>query len=197
MTKPDVDAIFADFAARYRDGMAPDAMDYLERAGEMADELADMIRLFLTTAPLPDSTPATEARARARVEQVARTSTFADVLADARERHGLKKADVGRRLADALGFPAEATRVKGYYADLENGNLDPRRVHGRVIAALGDVLKAPTGWLEAARRAEWILPAAPAGPGFGRATRGADARPVEPRVRLRRDELDELFLGPL
>jgi transcriptional regulator with XRE-family HTH domain len=196
MGKSDLDAIFAEFAARYRAGTAPDAMDYLERAGERADELADMIRLFLTTASLPDATPATEARARARVEHPARTPAFADVLADARERQGLKKADVGRRLADALGLPAEASRVKGYYADLENGNLDPRRLNERVIAALGDVLKAPMGWLEAARRPEWILPAAPAAPGFGRATADADARPVPPPVRRRRDELDELFLGP-
>lgn len=197
MSRPDVDAIFADFAARYRAGTAPDAMDCLERAGERADELARMIRLFLTTASLPEPAPGTEARARGRVEHLARTPAFADVLADARKRQGLKKADVGRRLADALGLPTEASRVKGYYADLENGNLDPRRLHERAIAALGDVLNAPMGWLEAARRAEWIPPSAPVRPGFGRATAGPDARPVEARVRRRRDELDELFLGPV
>ena len=196
MAKPDLDAIFADFAARYRAGLAPDAMDYLEQAEESADELASMIRLFLTIAPLPDSTPVTEARARTRIEHVARTPAFADLLADARERNGLKKADVGRRLADALGFPAEASRIKAYYSDLENGNLDPGRLHKSVIAALGDVLKAPAGRLEAVRRGERILPSPPR-PGFARAATKPDSRPTKPRARRGLDELDELFLGPV
>lgn len=197
MGKPDIDALFADFAARYRRGTAPDALDYLERAGEGADSLSEMIRLFLITAPLADPTPATEALARARVEQGALMLAFGDVLADARHRHGLRKADVGRRLADALGFPAEATRVKGYYADLENGNLDPRRLHERVIAALSDVLSAPLEWLDAARRPEWALPSRLKSPGFARTTTATATRPEELSSRPLRDELDELFLGPV
>jgi hypothetical protein len=197
MDKPDIDGLFADFAACYRTGTAPHALDYLERAGEGADALSEMIRMFLITAPLPDPTPVTAALARARVERGARSPALADALAVARDRIGLRKADVGRRLADALGFPTEASRVKGYYSDLENGNLDPRDLHERVITALSEVLSAPKRLLEALQRTEWIPPSRLENPGFGRSTLTAATSVVEPRLPRSRDELGELFLGPV
>ena len=47
-----VDLLFDEFAASYARGEHPDARDYLERAGDARDALADLIDRFLAAAPV-------------------------------------------------------------------------------------------------------------------------------------------------
>ena len=53
----DVNALFDEFAIRRARGERPDIDDYLDRAGDAAAELADLIEGLLMSAPTPAPAP--------------------------------------------------------------------------------------------------------------------------------------------
>lgn len=99
-------------------------------------------------------------RYRAYVEAVERaeSASLAALLAEARERRGLTRAELARRLAVTLGLEAATAKVKRYYADLENGLLDPSGLRLPVLSALAQLLSVPRDRL-LSLQANWRPPA--------------------------------------
>lgn len=193
---PDVEALFEEFVARYHAGEAPDAYEYIERAGDEADALAAMIAAVLEVAPVPPSTEAARSRAL-RVPAIAELShaDFPTVLAVLRKRTGETRASFSERLAETLGIAHKAAKVKRYYADLENGLLPPSGLQMRVVEALADLLGTPASLLDAARATWRTRPATAADAAFLRAEAVPDKPFRKPETQAELDEVDELFLG--
>jgi hypothetical protein len=189
----DVDALFEEFVARYHTGEAPDALEYIERAGDEADELAAMIAAVLEAAPPPVVTELARERS-VHVPAVAALSEgdFTTALSALRRRTGETRASFSRRLADRLGVAHKAAKVKRYYADLENGLLSPIGLQRPVIEALAELLGTSPDLVDAARTGWRTRPTEPDA-AFPRAA--AAAEPLPQRGHLEPDEVDELFLG--
>jgi len=183
----DVARLFDEYAAAWARGERPDAREYLARAGEGEAELRELLDRFLT-ASLP---------AEPTEDEVAAMQAWAagqPPLLELRVRRGLTRASVVEALVGRLGLGEAATaKVAAYYHRLETGLLDPRGVSERVFAVLADALGARVDEL-----AVWRPP--PAAPAlYLRASEPdlsvvapASAAPEEPR-----DEVDELFTGPV
>jgi hypothetical protein len=195
---PDVETLFEEFARRYRTGETPDAWDYLERAGETANELAMMIATFLEVVPPP---PVSETVV-ARILQLPAVTAlgdaqFAPALTKVRKQRGETRASFSRSLAEALGVAHKSAKVKRYYADLENGLLSPAGLHPRVVRALADLLGVPESHVDAARSV-W-RPRRPdlAQAAYFRTEKTLRDVPPKPKEPVERDEVDELFIGGL
>ena len=181
----DVMQLFDDYAARFARGERPDVRAYLARAGEGADELGRLIDRYLEVAPArePDAEAVETARAWVQGEPP---------ILDLRRRRRLRRDEVVDALIGALGLDvAKRAKVKRYYAELETGQLDARRVDQRLLRALASLLRARAGELLTWRsrpaettfayfRLDAELPA------------GAAAAPSAPRI-AEPDEIDELF----
>ena len=128
--------LFDEFAVRYRRGERPDVLEYLDRAGDDRDTLADLIDRFLEAVP---------ARSPSEEEVVlleARTSSEPPILV-LRRRRGMTRGAVVDALVRALGLdPSKGGKVGRYYHELETGLLDPAPVDSRVWAALAEFLRA-------------------------------------------------------
>jgi hypothetical protein len=183
--------LFDEFATAYRGDEVPNVLDYLERAGDDADALADLIDRFLQAVPARESTEEEIVLAHARLEQEA------PILVLRRRRALTREAVVGA-LVDALGLdPAKSAKVRGYYSDLEVGVLDPKPVNRRVWDALAGILKANVRVLAGLRLEPPPAPAAaymrePTLP-QARLSESADA-PAPPAAEGP-DEIDRLFTG--
>jgi transcriptional regulator with XRE-family HTH domain len=191
----DVDALFEEFVARYHAGEEPDALEYLEQAGDEAEALAAMIAALVEAARVPPTTESARTRALevATVAAVAE-SDFAAALSALRRQTGDTRARFSRRLAEALGVAHKAAKVKRYYADLENGLLAPTSLQTRVVEALAELLDTSAEVVDAARASGRPRPTVALDASFLRAVpQDAVARTLE--ERLERDEVDELFLG--
>jgi hypothetical protein len=128
--------LFDDYAARFARGERPDARAYLARAGEEADELAQLIDRYLEGVPAPPADEESRALAAAWVEGE-------PPLLALRNERGLKRDAVVDALIGGLGLdPAKRKKVDRYYHRLETGLLDPRRVSRRVFEVLGETLRA-------------------------------------------------------
>jgi hypothetical protein len=182
---PDLDHLLDEFAARFARGERPDPRDYLRRAGEEADELAELIDAFLVAAgpPAPDA------------ETVALMEAWIagePPLLELRRRRGQRREAVVEAILGALGIdPAKRSKVAGHYHRLESGLLDTRRVDRRVLdaiaAAIGATVEELTVWAAPSRgtvAAEVYLRSA-ASPAAGVVAFRADV--AEP------DEVDVLF----
>jgi transcriptional regulator with XRE-family HTH domain len=193
---PDVQTLFEEFAARYRAGETPDACDYVERAGDTADELAMMIAIFLEVVPPPEVSET----ALARILQFSAFAAlgeaeFATALTEMRKQRGETRASFSRSLAEALGVAHKSAKVKRYYADLENGLLCPAGLHRRVVRALADLLGVPESHLDAARsvwrpRRPDLVQAA-----YLRTEKTLRDVPSKPEEPTEGDEVDDLFVG--
>ena len=181
--------LFDEFAFRRAQGERPDVREYLQRAGDHADELVPMLdRLLAATPPAGEPDLAVVAAFEARL-------AGEPALLALRTQRGITRDEVVSRLLDLLGVDSEKTaKVRRYYHELETGLLDPRGVATRVFTALGEVLRAdvealavwrpPPPSAEAAafyRAGDADLVAAP-----------APALAAEPEEW---DEVDELFRG--
>jgi hypothetical protein len=128
--------LFDEFAVRYRRGERPDVLDYLDRAGDERDALADLIDRFLEAAP---------ARKTSEEEVVlveARLSSEPPILV-LRRRRALARDTVVDALVRALGLdPSKRSNVGRYYHELETGLLDPAPVDSSVWTALAEFLRA-------------------------------------------------------
>ena len=137
--------LFDDFAARHARGERPDVREYLERAGEGADELAGLIDAFLKAAPRQEPTPETRAMMEAFTEGE-------PPLLRLRVHRRLTRDAVVEALVNGLNLDFRKTaKVRRYYHELETGLLDPARVDARVFSVLAKTLRARVADLVASR----------------------------------------------
>lgn len=128
--------LFDEFATAYRGGEAPDVLGYLERAGDDADSLAQLIDRFLQAVPARAASEEEIVLMQARLEHE-------PPLLVLRQRRRLTRDAVVSALVGALGLDtAKSAKVKGYFSDLEVGVLDPKPVNQRVWDALVGILDA-------------------------------------------------------
>jgi hypothetical protein len=184
----DVRDLFAEYADAYVRGDRPSAADYLERAGERADQLATMIERFLVSTP---------PRPPAQEDRELLAAWLDTPLLELRKRRRLRVDEVVDDLMLALGIDAaKRQKLKLYYQRLEGGVLDPKGVSQRVWdvleGALGGKLVRPPARRPVRLDAEVA---------FYRAEPSlAEAAPAMPQAAapapVEHDEVDELFLGP-
>ena len=182
--------LFDEYAAAYARGERPRAEEYLERAGDHADDLAQLLDGFLAATP----PPAPDADTLAIVGGWVGGDT---PLLELRRRRGLTRDRVVDGLIRALALDrAKRDKVKRYYHELESGLLEPRRVDRRVFAAVADALKTRVDDV-----LTWRPPPAlePASAAFFRADLAVGSGPLRaPSVADETDaydEIDALFLG--
>ncbi len=195
---PTTATLFDEFATAYRRGDAPDILDYLGRAGDDADALAELVDRFLRAVPARAATEEEIVLMEARLEQE-------PPLLLLRQRRRLTREAVVGALITALGLDtAKSAKVKGYYSDLEVGVLDPKPVDRTVWDALTSILNANVSILAGLRP-----PPPPAAAAayrrrlFGIDLRasvtpvGASAEPMHADVERdsEHDEVDRLFTG--
>lgn len=186
----DVIQLFEEYAAQFARGERPDVREFLARAGERADVLADLIDDFLREAvPLQ---PREE-----EVEMVRAWLQGEPTLLGLRRQRRLTREAVVEALLARLGL-AEGRRAKlaDYYHRLESGLLDLARVDRRVLDALA-------GLFGVSRADLLVWPGTVASEGaFYRAVGEPPAAllaelPLPPEAEPTGwDEVDELFLGP-
>jgi hypothetical protein len=190
MTDP-LFALFDEFAVRRARGEHPDVREYLERAGDRSDELADLIDRFLQTAGAVAPDDATIALMEAWIHDRA-------PLIELRVARGVRVGDATEALAEELAIEqVRWSRLRRYYQRLEQGALDPSRVDQRVFAALGRLLNISAeelrAWLVAQPRAQGQAEAAPVPAYLREASSESVTAPA--REEDEWDELDEVFLG--
>ncbi|MCB0882787.1 MAG: hypothetical protein KDC33_11305 [Thermoleophilia bacterium] len=130
----DVNALFDEFAIRRARGERPDIDDYLDRAGDAAAELADLIEGLLMSAPTPAPAPEDAVIVRALLAGQPPIQAL-------RAAKGVRREAVVDRLRRALGTPERLRdRLRDRYHDLEAGLVDVRAVDRRVIDAVAGAL---------------------------------------------------------
>ena len=181
----DVAHLLDEYAVRFRRGERPDLREYLQRAGEGADELARLVDAVLQAVPPPAASEEAVELSRAWVEG-------ASPLLELRTRRRLRRADVVDALLEDLGLGlAQREKLRRRYHELETGQLEPERVDRRVWQALAETLQARVEDLAA-----WTRPAAAFDEGLAyyrvsepvAASMPARAMPAEEP-----DEVDRLF----
>jgi len=180
--------LFDEYAVRYARGEQPDPVLFLDRAGDDADALAEMIDRFLQWVPPPALDDVAVALMQAWL-------AGEPPLRELRVKRGLRVEDVVRQLSAEFDVDvAHVGKLRRYFQRLERGGLDAGRVDRRVFEALAAALQTSAStlrsWASAPRRAQTAAPA----------YRGAREPTVAPAVPLAEDEgwdgVDELFLGP-
>jgi hypothetical protein len=180
--------LFDEYAVRYARGEQPDPVMYLDRAGDDADALAQIIDQFLQWAP----PPAPDGVAVGLMEA---WLAGEPPLRELRVKRGLRVDDVVGQLMGELGLDlARVSKLRRYFQRLERGALDPGRVDKRVFEALAASLQTSASalrtWASAPRGAEAAAPAY-------RGDREPTVAPAVPQAEDEGwDEVDELFLGP-
>lgn len=194
---------FADFVAAWERGEQPDPAAAIASVEEAEREpLAAMLASFLAANPRTDVSEA-EVDARAADPASEPPRAWADLIPALRERTGTTRGTLVTRLAELLGHPEARSQVGEYVHEIETGQLDPRGVRPRVVAALAKILDVPESLLELSRR---IVPpstdaaasvplyrvAPPAAPA---ATPPIDIEAVRQALPERNAEIDDLFTG--
>jgi hypothetical protein len=182
--------LFDEFARLFSAGERPDVSEYLDRAGEEADELAALIDAYLQAASPPE--PAEETVAMMKAWAAGEPPLLA-----LRIERGLRRAEVVGALMKLLGLdPAKEKKVSGYYHRLETGLLEPSRVDRSVLEALAETLET-----RLAELLMWRSPSLLDQPEAMYRLPGAVAPPEAPaappsRATEELDEVDRLFGGP-
>src|SRR5215212_349349 len=139
----DVAHILGEFIAAWNAGQRPRLDAYLDRVpAEDQDELADQIQTFLMIAPEPDYDEKSwaEMSSHPSVAHVAAASMepepWPSLLPRLRARVGLTIAQVVENLK-VSGDRAKAERL---LAQMESGELDPRRPSRTLLERLGRIL---------------------------------------------------------
>lgn len=196
----DVLQLFEEFAARYAAGEAPDPRPYLDRAGAHSDRLAALIERHVEAAPLRTPGPDEVAALESWLERGEPT------LVTLRVRRGVTRDAVVDGLGRALQIAAaKREKLAGYYHQLESGLLDTSRIDIRVFAVLATILGVDRSELVILpgrplvpeqvyfRQTESLrLPSITSDRTFPTPPGSSQAGPP-----AERDEVDELFLGPL
>lgn len=133
--------LFDEFAARYARGEQPDALEYLERAGDQADELAGVLEVFLAAGGTPEPSEEATRLFSAWVESAVGRQR-SNPLAILRKRSRLSQKSIVSSLCERFSFePSKRRKVTHYYAELEAGLLEPRRIDKRLIDLLSEIFK--------------------------------------------------------
>lgn len=154
-----------EFAAQFEAGGAPDPREFLDRADEgQRQELESLIDRYLMTAPRRRWDPVAyeSSEAKAAVDRVYESlegvsGSWPELLPALRNKARVKRSDLVRRLADALGAGTgerEVERVGGYYHQMEHGLLPAEGVSARVIDALAAIVGASAEAIRAAGEAK-------------------------------------------
>ena len=192
----DVRALLDEFAAAFEEGgsPSPDPGEWLERvAGGERQELASLIDQYLMTAPRRawDAEAFESSLAKVAVERVLESrdglsGTWPELLPRLRNRARLKRGDLVRGLATALGVGAGAPqleRVGLYYHRMEHGSLRADGVSPAVLDALAGLVSTTGDVLRRAGAA--ASPPPPQIPGAGPAyARLASPAPAELHERV-------------
>jgi hypothetical protein len=209
-----IDQLLSDFIDAWNAGRRPGVRDYLARAPEGADrdELADLIGVWLETAPPPryDAAARDEIRSEAVVQRVfdavgKDAGLWPELVPRLRARAGLSIGQVAERIVARFGLGGgNRERAAEYLGRMERGELEPERVSRRLLDALGDLLGASGATLaEAASLGAALRPAA-SGATLFRADPGTGDWVAEDLETLSRaaltpardlDDLDRLFVG--
>jgi hypothetical protein len=208
----DVEQLLRDYIREHRAGGDADPLAYLERVeGTDRRELEVLIDEYLVRAPRQRFDPEDYERSRAPalVSQIERafegeSGTWPALLPRLRMSARLKRKELVKRLAEALGVPDRVDKVERYYNAMEHGTLPAPGVSDRVLAALGAIVGESGESLRAAGRAlsPGAPPAAPASAVFARRApweADAEAAAAQSVDRLASaepwDEVDALFRG--
>jgi hypothetical protein len=154
----EVDKLFNDYVAEHRAGGVADPLAFLDRVdGTDRDELAVLIDAYLETSPGQPWDPARyEGSAAQRFAEDMHESLggvsglWPVLLPRLRERAQIKRAELVRRLAGALGVGGQTEKVAGFYHGMEQGSLDSSGVSTQVLEALAGIVGSSA---EALRRA--------------------------------------------
>jgi hypothetical protein len=178
-----VDELFDEYASAFMCGRRPAAQEFLARAGDGADELAQVIDAFLGSAPAPAVDEATVALFEA-------WRAGESPLVRLRAASGLELDALVAALVRILRLDVDAAaKVRRYYEALESGLLEPARVDRRVWAGLAELLGARVADLRSWRpRPPGFAAAGPARVGVPMAAMSRPAELEEPE-----DEVDRLF----
>ncbi len=195
------------FIDAWNAGERPRVDDYLAQEAEAdREDLAAGIATFLSVAPTPQfSAKALGALfADPQVKQLEQLPSehglWPATLPRLRREARLRRDELVRRLADALGVSDREAKVARYYHGLETGTLEPRGVSDRVINALASILRVDADELAEAGRLSGFARATPR-TAFGRSYSLSDAASALPASVTRAaaeeewDEVDELFRG--
>jgi hypothetical protein len=184
----DLFTLFDEYAVRWARGEAPDAREYLARAGPASGELAELLERFLASVPPgepnPDLTAAFSAWAAGEPP-----------LLELRVRRGVRRDEIVEAIVKRFRLPqAKRAKVGRYVHQLETGLLDPRGVDQGVLEAWARVLRARIEDLLAWR------PPAPAPQAVRSYLRASsitrESRDIAASAPAEeRDEVDELFAG--
>lgn len=159
----DLRSLLAEFAAALEAGSSPDPNEWLARveAGER-QEMAAMIDSYLMTAPRRswdaqafESSPAREVVDRVFAAREGVSGSWPELLPQLRNRARVKRSDLVRRLAEALGVGSgqpQIEKVAGYYNEMEHGLLPAAGVSSRVLEALAGLVGSSAEELRAAGR---------------------------------------------
>lgn len=150
-----------DFARRFEAGERPDPSEWLGRVdGEERQELELLIDRYLMSAPRRtwdpvayESSPAKQAVDRVFDSLEGVSGTWPELLPRLRKAAEVKRGDLVRRLAEALGVGAgeeQVEKVGRYYHEMEHGLLPANGVSARVIDALGGIVGASSETIRAA-----------------------------------------------
>lgn len=203
----DLDRLLSEFVDAWNTAEQPPVEEYLRRAGDQSDELAELISAFLDVAPPPaysaealldlKSNPAVRISVDALTGE---SGLLPSLLPRLRDRARLRRDEVVARLAQALGLAGEEERTARYLHGLEAGTLASAGVSRRVFDALAGVLGARADELERAADVPGLSMPEAAG-AYLRAAPGTEPAEADASRRLELpeaeewDELDRLFLG--
>ena len=211
----DVDRLLAEYIAEHRSGGEANPLSYLEQVeGTDREELRVLLDAYLQRAPARGWDPQqfSGSEAERLTEGLQRSLTGAAglwpvALPRLRERAQVKRAELVKRLADALGHSQKQEKVGGYYHEMERGGLEASGVSPNVLEALGSIVGASAESLRNLGQAvEGAAAEGGAQPAFARRARGAEldagaedmaeapaSRPAAAGEEW--DEVDELFRG--
>jgi hypothetical protein len=206
----DVDRVFEEYVAEHRAGGEADPLAYLERVeGAERAQLAALIDAYLVRSPGQrwDEEAYHGSAAERLVESLEESLTGASgswpvVLPRLRHQAKIRREQLVRRLADALGVAGREEKVAYYYNQMEHGRISPQGVSDRVLDALAAIVGSTREALrEAGERAVspragdevFARMAAPPPEYEDQASPGPARSPG--RAEPERDEVDELFLG--
>ncbi len=211
----DLERLIEQFKADYEAGRPTDVLAFVDQVpAEKRQELADRLDVYLMDAPRRRWDPAAfeGSLAQAAVDRVHESiegvsGSWPELLPQLRNRARIKRSDLVRRLADALGFGAEpqVEKIGAYYHQMEHGTLPSTGVSAKVIDALATIVDSTAETIRAAgasRGEEVLADAAFARTAFPdaefleqRAAEDRDiAREATPAEAPRRDDIDALFL---
>lgn len=182
--------LFDEFAVRHARGEYPDPVEYLDRAGKNAHDLAKMLDLLLQWAPALAAEPAA-------VTMMEAWLAGEPPLLTLRVEKGLRVDDLVDELAEQLQVEvAKRSKLRRYVQRLESGLLDAGRVNRRVFDTLAPLLGTSCSlliaWASPPRSTASRPAAAPAYRGAAE-TRMTPTTPAVPKNGW--DDVDELFLG--